>query len=97
MVQEAFGSSPAIRAACRASIFGQAGTLEADIGAAMARRGVTGVSAGSLALHTQAVLQGAFILAKADGGPDVAAESVRHLRKYFELLFHYAKPEGKTQ
>lgn len=96
MVQEAFGSSPAIRAACRASISGHAETLEADIDAAMARYGVTGVTAGSLALHTQAVLQGAFILAKADGGPDVAAESVKHLRRYFELLFHHSKPKGET-
>lgn len=96
MVQEAFGSSPAIRAACRASISGHAETLEADIEAAMARYGVTGITAGSLALHTQAVLQGAFILAKADGGPDVAAESVKHLRRYFELLFHHSKPKGET-
>ena len=97
MVQEAFGSSPAIRDACRASIVGHAGTLEADIEAAMARYGVTGVSAGSLALHTQAVLQGAFILAKAHGGPDVAAESVRHLKRYFELLFQRPSTKGETQ
>lgn len=97
MVQEAFGSSPAIRAACRASISGHVETLEADIEAAMTRYGVTGVSAGSLALHTQAVMQGAFILAKADGGPDVAAESVKHLRRYFELLFRHSKPKGDAQ
>ena len=97
MVQEAFGSSPAIRDACRASIAGHVGTLEADIEAAMARYGVTGVSAGSLALHTQAVLQGAFILAKAHGGPDVAAESVRHLKRYFELLFQRPSTKGETQ
>jgi TetR/AcrR family transcriptional regulator, transcriptional repressor for nem operon len=42
----------------------------------------------SLALHTQAVLQGAFILAKAKGGPQVAAESADHLRRYVELLFN---------
>jgi TetR/AcrR family transcriptional repressor of nem operon len=96
MVQEAFGSSPAIRAACQASISGHAETLEADIEVALARYGVTGVTAGSLALHTQAVLQGAFILAKADGGPDIAAESVKHLRRYFELLFRHSKPKGET-
>ena len=97
MVQEAFGSSPAIRDACRASIVGHAGTLEADIEAAMARYGVTGVSAGSLALHTQAVLQGAFVLAKAHGGPDVAAESVWHLKRYFELMFRRPSTKGETQ
>ncbi|MCA9602813.1 MAG: TetR/AcrR family transcriptional regulator, partial [Myxococcales bacterium] len=59
-----------------------------DIHAAMRDRGVTGNwSAESLAAHTQAVLQGAFILAKAKGDVDVAVESVAHLRRYVELLF----------
>jgi TetR/AcrR family transcriptional regulator, transcriptional repressor for nem operon len=52
-------------------------------------------TARSLALHTQAVLQGAFILAKAKGGATVAAESVDHLRRYVELLFHPAKRKRK--
>jgi TetR/AcrR family transcriptional repressor of nem operon len=47
-------------------------------------------SAESLALHTQAVLQGAFILAKAKGGPEIAAASIDHLRRYIELLFQPA-------
>ncbi|MEZ5872610.1 MAG: TetR/AcrR family transcriptional regulator [Nitratireductor sp.] len=87
MVQETYDQHPAIRAACRASIFGHAQSLEADIEAAMHEHGVSGISARSLALHTQAVLQGAFILAKADGGPEIAIESVDHLRRYVELLF----------
>ena len=88
MVQEAFAASPAIRAACEASIFGHARTLEADIAQAMERYGVRGTTARSLALHTQAVLQGAFILAKAEGGPAVAADTVAHLKCYFDLLFN---------
>jgi TetR/AcrR family transcriptional repressor of nem operon len=40
-----------------------------------------------LGLHTQAVLLGAFILAKAKGGPEAAVECVLHLRRYLELLF----------
>jgi TetR/AcrR family transcriptional regulator, transcriptional repressor for nem operon len=44
-------------------------------------------TAKSLALHTQAVLQGAFILAKATGGAAIAADSIDHLRRYIELLF----------
>ena len=44
-------------------------------------------TAASLALHTQAVLQGAFILAKATGGAEAAADSIDHLRRYVELLF----------
>ena len=96
MVQEAYGSSPAIRAACLASIAGHAKTLEADIEAAMAQHGVQGVSARSLALHTQAVLQGAFVLAKADGGPELAAESISHLKRYVTLLFQQPTIKGET-
>jgi TetR/AcrR family transcriptional regulator, transcriptional repressor for nem operon len=87
MVQEAYGSSVAIRAACDASISGHAQKLENDISEALATRGITHVTAPSLALHTQAVLQGAFILAKARNGPDAARESVAHLKRYFEMLF----------
>lgn len=93
MVQEAYGSHPSIQAACEASIFGHAATLESDIAAAMAARGVnaTDWTPASLAAHTQAVLQGAFVLAKAKGGPAIAIESVDHLRRYIELLFGQAK------
>lgn len=91
MVQEAFATSPAIRAACNNSISGHARTLESDIAAAMAEHGVVGVSAQSLALHTQAVLQGAFVLAKARGGRRVALDSVDHLKRYFSLLFQPGK------
>ncbi len=87
MVQETYGSSPAIRDACNASISGHAATLEADIAAAMAYHGVTGTTPASLALHTQTVLQGAFILAKAKGGPDIARDSAAHLKRYFAMLF----------
>lgn len=88
MTQEAYRSHPAIRDACAASILGHAETLEADIAAAMKTRGLKADwSAASLARHTQAVLQGAFILGKATGDKDVARESVDHLRRYIELLF----------
>ena len=46
-----------------------------------------GWTAASLALHTQAVLQGAFILAKAKGGAAIAADSIAHLQRYVELHF----------
>lgn len=88
MLQETYDSHPAIRAACDASISGHAETLEADIAAAMQQHGVTADwTAKSLALHTQAVLQGAFILAKAKGGPEIATQSVDHLKRYVTLLF----------
>lgn len=87
MVQEAFLSSEAIRAACEASISGNAAKLEGDIAAAFAQHGVEGVDPASLALHIQAVLQGGFIVAKACGDAAPARESIRHLKRYFELLF----------
>ncbi len=88
LVQETYATNPQIRAACENSICGHAKTLEADIEAAMRKYGVTEeVTAGSLARHTQCVIQGAFILAKATGSAAVAAESIDHLRRYLTLLF----------
>ncbi len=97
MVQEAFDTSPAIRAACARAICGHAETLEADIAEAMETHRIEADwTPASLALHTQAVLQGAFILAKAKGGAQVAADSVDHLRRYIELLFNRAKQREKA-
>jgi TetR/AcrR family transcriptional regulator, transcriptional repressor for nem operon len=94
MAQETFLTNPALRDACFDSIAGHAETLEADLAAAIEIHGVSSrVTAKSLALHTQAVLQGAFILAKAKNDSAIATESIRHLRRYLELLFHC----GKTQ
>lgn len=88
MVQETYETSPAIREACERSITGHAATLEADIEKAMRERNMApDWSARSLALHTQAVIQGAFILAKATGGAELAADSIDHLRRYIENLF----------
>ena len=96
LVQEAYQSHPAIRVAAERSISGHAAKVEEDISEAMRRYGVKGRwSAESLALHTQAVLQGAFVLAKAKGGPEVAAESVDHLRRYVELLFRGGETERR--
>ncbi|MDP5306833.1 TetR/AcrR family transcriptional regulator [Paracoccus spongiarum] len=94
LTQEVYHQHPRIRAACAASIFGHAATLEADIAAVMARRGLTGFSATSLAAHTQAVLQGAFILAKAADDPGLATDSVDHLKRYLVLLLQ--DPERRT-
>lgn len=88
MTQEVYASHPAIRDACAASIFGHAATIEPDIQAAMTACGIEAEwTPASLAVHTQAVLQGAFILAKATGDGQVARDSVDHLARYLELLF----------
>ncbi|MEP7057904.1 MAG: TetR/AcrR family transcriptional regulator [Caldimonas sp.] len=96
MVQEVHDSNPAIREACARSIVGHAATLEADIGAAIAASPrCAGIDAHQLALHTQAVLQGAFILAKATQDVAAAAASIGHLRAYFEFLFDRPQPSGR--
>ncbi len=96
MVQEVYATSPAIREACGRSIFGHAATLEAEIEAARTRYRVSGSwTAESLARHTQAVLQGAFVMAKAGNDPALARESLDHLDQYIRLLF--GRPEeGQT-
>ena len=92
MVQEVYDTNPDIRRACDASISGHAATLEADIAEAKKKYGIKAAwTPASLALHTQAVIQGAFILAKAKGGAEIAAASIDHLRRYIVLLFQPAK------
>jgi TetR/AcrR family transcriptional repressor of nem operon len=96
MVQEVYASSPAIRDACAESIFGHAATLEADLAAAMKDRGLSGdPTAASLARHTQTVIQGAFVLAKAGNDPALARESLDHLGRYIRLLFGRPKKREK--
>jgi len=97
MVQEIYGTNPDIREACEASISAHAAKVAADIAEAMKRYRIRAPwTAESLALHTQAVLQGAFILAKAKakakakGGAAIAAASIDHLHRYIELLFQPA-------
>lgn len=94
LVQEVHAASPAIRDACGRSIFGHAATLESDIRAAMEARGIRGEwTAESLARHTQAVIQGAFILAKAGNDPGLARESLDHLDRYIRQLFGQPREE----
>ncbi len=96
LVQEIHTSNPTIAAACGQSITLHADTLVDDIETVMTTSDKHfSFTAQSLARHTQAVLQGAFILAKATGGPDAALESIKHLRRYIELLFN-PSPQGEV-
>ncbi len=93
MVQEAYDSHPAIRAACDRYIGEHAARVEADLAAAKAIYAPDATwNPSSAARFSQAVLQGAFILAKARHGPEAGAECLDHLRRYFEILL----PEGAT-
>jgi TetR/AcrR family transcriptional regulator, transcriptional repressor for nem operon len=88
MVQEAHASSEPIRAASDASITAYATRLAEDIAAAIEKHGIAdGVTAISLAYHVQAVLQGAFVIAKAKGDAEAARDSVVHLKRYVTMLF----------
>jgi TetR/AcrR family transcriptional regulator, transcriptional repressor for nem operon len=87
LVQDSYATRPAIRAACEDGMRHHAAGLEADIAAAMDRHGVAGFTPEGLALHIVAVIQGAFVMAKATGGPDLAVDTLRHLRRYLEFLF----------
>ena len=89
LVQEIHASHPKIRAACEASIVGHVHTLVPDIEAAMKARRIApaGWTAEGLALHTQTVLQGAFILAKARNDAAVVLDAIDHLERYVRFLF----------
>ena len=87
MVQEAYDTHPAIREACDLYISEHAERLESEIAEAKAIYArEAGWNPASAALFSQAVLQGAFILAKAKHGPKVAADCLDHLKRYFEGL-----------
>ena len=94
MVQEAYESHPAIRQACDRYISEHAERLAADITEAKALYAPRATwTPESLALFAQAVIQGAFVLAKAKHGPKVAADCLDHLRRYFESLFSSGERE----
>ena len=89
LVQETYDTHPAIRAACDMHLDAHASTLAKDIAEAKRRYAPDAPwSAKSLALYTQAVIQGALILAKARQGPRVTADCLQHLRRYLETQFH---------
>jgi TetR/AcrR family transcriptional regulator, transcriptional repressor for nem operon len=94
LVQEKYNSSPTIREACNVGIITHADQVALMIVAAKAKHApAASWSAESLALHTQAVIQGAFVMAKTKNDVALAADSIRHLRRYIELLFHHAKED----
>lgn len=93
MVQETFITHPRIRDACNAGISQHAHTVAADIAAAKSLYAPQATwDAETLALYTQAVIQGAFILAKAQGQAEIASRCIAHLRCYVEGLLTPGSP-----
>ncbi len=93
LAQEVWASHPAIREAAAAEILGHAARLEPDFADALADAGHDPAEAASLSRHVQAVLQGAFVLAKAAGDAAPARESAAHLLAYLAGRFGTPVPQ----
>ncbi len=88
MVQEAYDTSPRIREACETVISSHAAVIANDIAAAKKLHVPDAAwDPQELALFTQVVMQGGFVMAKAKHGPELAESSILHLRRYIEFLF----------
>jgi TetR/AcrR family transcriptional regulator, transcriptional repressor for nem operon len=86
-IQETHETFPAIRDACAQSIIHHVAMLRAMIDLALLEQPVAGLRSESLAVHIQAVIQGAFIMAKTRQDVAAAHDSLDHLNRYVELLF----------
>lgn len=87
LVQETFDTYPLLRDACQRGIDQHARVVAQDAAAAKdACVPDAGWDPLDLAYYTQAVLQGAFILAKAQGHADVARMCVAQLRHHVDCL-----------
>ena len=88
LAQETYDTHPAIREACNRELSAHIAGLLPDIEQARQRYAPGAAwTAESVGVFIQSVLQGAFIFAKARQGPEVARESLAHLRRYLALLF----------
>lgn len=86
-VQEAYESSPPMRAAAERSIRSGFAHVLPHLEAALAAHPVPGVTAESLAQQFQVATQGGIILAKALNDPAPARAAFDHLERYLRLLF----------
>lgn len=87
LAQETFHSHPDIGRACGEGIGGHARTIAGILAQAKARYAPQAPwDPDSLAWHTQACLQGAFVLAKAGGGAAAVRDCLAHLRRYLIAL-----------
>jgi TetR/AcrR family transcriptional regulator, transcriptional repressor for nem operon len=87
MVQETFETHPGIAAACNVHLSEHVDMLTNDIREAKRLCAPDAPwDPRTLASFIQAVLQGAFILVKAENSPAVGHENLAHLRHYIEML-----------
>lgn len=87
LVQDVFETNPNVRDACDAGIRSHAMDVAKTVQQAKAMYAPGAPwDAKSVALYTQAALQGAFVLAKAKNSMKPALDAVTHLRRYIEML-----------
>jgi TetR/AcrR family transcriptional regulator, transcriptional repressor for nem operon len=100
LVQETYETHPDIRDACNLSILTHARTVEHDLAdAKSAYAPHASWEPRSVALFTQAAIQGAFVLAKARNDPAAATEAIAHLHHYVASLLPRAgkaRPSGSA-
>ena len=88
VLQEVHDTHPELAADIAASLLDQAAALEPDLAEALgAKRG----EAHDLAIHIEATIQGALLLAKAENGTKGARASLGHLKHYIESKLQGAK------
>jgi TetR/AcrR family transcriptional repressor of nem operon len=97
MVQETFDTHPRIRDACNQGIARHALAVSIDIAAAKAMYASDATwDPETAAYFTQAVIQGAFILAKAQGSPRIAVLCIDQLRCHIAALLN-SMSDASTQ
>ena len=96
-IQEVHETYPAIRDACAASIENHLVFLRAMIDDVLREHPVDGVTAHSLATYMQAVVQGAFVMAKARQDRQAAVDSLDHLVRHVEMLFSRSTTSRKPK
>jgi TetR/AcrR family transcriptional repressor of nem operon len=88
LVQETYASHPPIRKACERHLSAHVDELVRDITEAKRRYAPRAKwTPHSLGEFIQATIQGAFVLAKAKHGPQVAIDCLAHLKRYLQSLF----------
>jgi TetR/AcrR family transcriptional repressor of nem operon len=88
VLQEVHDTHPELAADIAASLLDQAAALEPDLASALGSRRK---EAHDLAIHIEATIQGALLLARAEGGTNGARASLGHLKHYLELTLQGAK------
>ena len=92
LLQELYQSQPEIAQVAGQGVLGHVAFLTQIYQEALDAAGLKQRwDAEQLAIHTQAVTQGAFIMAKAANSPELARKSLRQLTQHVELIFKQPK------